>query len=305
MKTEIDRFSLNKLDDLIKDSSKARMEFLRQRFLMQGMETRERQEKELFSEMITRIHRLKQELDISYNKLKELEKLKDSLMHMIVHDMNNPLMVVSGSIELLKMEFGDNLTEGQKEGFNRAILAADQVKRMVGDLLDINKMEEGNIQLNISNFLVSDIAKDVVDQMQVIAHSDNKKILLEVSENIAEVMADKELIKRVIANLTSNALKFTPQEGSVNVSIVYSKDDSNFYIKVKDTGSGIPKALLGRIFEKFFRVDADRVKPGRGLGLTFCKMAVEAHGGKIWAESEPGKGSLFVFTLPLENNRLN
>jgi signal transduction histidine kinase len=135
--------------------------------------------------------------------------------------------------------------------------------------------------------------------MQVIAGADDKILSLDASESLPKLFADKDLIKRVIANLINNAVKYTPPKGSINVSIQFDGGSNNFKIQVKDTGDGIPKDYLGKIFDKFVQVESNKkAKTGRGLGLTFCKMTVEAHGGKIWVESELGNGSAFIFTLP-------
>lgn len=247
---------------------------------------------------LLRIKSLHDELEDNYKKLKELEKMKDSLTHMIVHDLNNPLMVISGRIDLLKMEGEGEFTENQKKNLEKASSALQDLKRMINNLLDINKMEEGKIKLNYESFNLGDIAKELVDQMKVIAGDDDKNLSLEIPDDMPEISADKELIKRVITNLINNAIKFTLPKGSAVVKVLYNNSDKDFYVRVKDTGRGVPKQYLDRIFDKFVQVESKDVKPGRGLGLTFCKMTVEAHGGRIWVESEPGKGSLFTFTLP-------
>lgn len=250
---------------------------------------------------LLRIKSLQDELEDKYNQLKKLEEMKDSLTHMIVHDLNNPLSVISGRLQLLQMEAEGTFSQGQKRNVEEALLATQALKMMIGTLLDINKMEVGRLQLNYENFNLGDIVKEVVDQMNVIAEPDEKILSFDVLADIPAVSADKELIKRVIANLVNNAIKFTPPKGSIQIKVFYDSSNNSFYTTVKDTGSGIPEEYLGRIFDKFVQVESKEVKTGRGLGLTFCKMAVEAHGGKIWVESEPNKGSIFIFTLPHKN----
>ncbi|MFH1594505.1 MAG: HAMP domain-containing sensor histidine kinase [Candidatus Omnitrophota bacterium] len=244
--------------------------------------------------------RAKKQVEENYAKLQELEKLKDSLTHMIVHDLNNPIMITSGNIELLKMQSEENLTKDQKECLDSALLASQEIKEMVGNLLDVNKMEEGKIKLNCESFSVGDVAKKTVLQMKIIATRDDKTLSLAELEETPPISADKELIRRVIANLINNAIKFTPSNGSIDVSVLNDKEKGRISVHVKDSGSGIPKDYLSKIFDKFVRVESQKVKTGRGLGLTFCKMAVEAHGGKIWVESELGKGSVFIFVLPCD-----
>jgi len=234
----------------------------------------------------------------NYNKLKELEGLKDSLTHMIVHDLNNPLNVVSGNIELLEMQLQDKCTDEQKAYLNKSLTAANELKSMISNLLDINKMEEGKLKLECVDFNLGDVVRETVDQMKVVAERDEKTLSSAVPDNLPLISADSDLIKRVIANLINNALKFTPPQGSVDVKVEYKDSEKSFYIYVKDTGSGIPKEYLGKVFDKFVQVKSKEAKSGRGLGLTFCKMTVETHGGKIRVESEVGKGSTFIFILP-------
>ncbi|MFA5146747.1 MAG: HAMP domain-containing sensor histidine kinase [Candidatus Omnitrophota bacterium] len=244
--------------------------------------------------------RTKKTIEENYKKLKELEGLKDSLTHMIVHDLNNPLTNITGFMQLLKMQSWDKLAQDQKDGLEIALAAGQELKRMTGNLLDINKMEEGKIKLRYEDFNLTDIAREVMEQLQILARFDNKTISMEIPGELPALSADRELIKRVIANLVNNSLKYTPPKGSITIKASFDKSEKKFRIQVRDTGDGIPKEYLDKIFNKFVQVETAKAKAGRGLGLTFCKMTVEAHGGKIWVESEPGKGSTFIFTLPLK-----
>ncbi|MFH1664748.1 MAG: response regulator, partial [Candidatus Omnitrophota bacterium] len=247
---------------------------------------------------LLRMKMMHDELEYSYGKLKELETMKDLLTHMIVHDMNNPLMVIAGRLRVLAMDTQEEFTEKQKESLKAALRASKDLIRMICDLLDINKMEEGKLKLNYENFRLDDIMKETVDQMRAIARDQDKDLSLDVIEGMPDISADRELIRRVMANLIDNAIKYTPPKSVVQVRVFYEKGDNKFYVQVKDPGEGIPEEYLNRIFDKFIQVETVEARAGRGLGLTFCKMAVEAHGGKIRAESEPGKGSVFTFTLP-------
>lgn len=247
---------------------------------------------------LLRMKILYDELEYSYVKLKELETMKDILTHMIVHDMNNPLMVIAGRLRVLDMDDQGDFTEEQKESLKAALRASKDLIRMILDLLDINKMGEGKLKLNYENFRLDDIIKETVDQMRAIARDQDKDLSLDIIEGMPDISADKELIRRVTANLIDNAIKYAPPKSVVQVRVFHEKDDNNFYVQVKDFGEGIPKEYLNRIFDKFIQVETVEARAGCGLGLTFCRMAVEAHGGKIRAESEPGKGSIFTFTLP-------
>ncbi|MFH1189367.1 MAG: ATP-binding protein [Candidatus Omnitrophota bacterium] len=245
--------------------------------------------------------RAKKTLEDNYAKLSELEHMKDSLTAMIVHDLNNPLATVLGLMYIFRMQFEDKLTAEQKQSLAIAFAAGDDLKRMIGNLLDINKMEEGKIKLRYEKFDLNAAAGEVVAQMQVIARADEKTLSLDAFKDMPGLSADKGLITRVIANLINNAVKYTPVKGSVRVETAYNSGEKSFYVRVRDTGEGIPKEYLDKIFDKFVQVETKTARKGRGLGLAFCRMTVEAHGGKIWVESEPGKGSVFTFTLPYKD----
>lgn len=245
------------------------------------------------------IKTLRDEAHENYIKLKKLEETKNCLTHMIVHDLNSPLTVISGLLQMLESDLKDRMTESQRKHMKIVFSSLFDLGSMIADLLDVNKMEEGRMKLHYQSFFLSELAKEVVDRMMCAAAFERKVLTLEGGEDLPPVFADKELIRRVIANLIGNALKFTQAEASVIVRVFHNAREHGFYVQVKDTGAGIPQEYLKKLFDKFFQVESANVRIGRGLGLTFCKMAVEAHGGRIWAESEgEDKGSTFTFTIP-------
>lgn len=239
-------------------------------------------------------------LNESYKKLDVLEKLKDSLTHMIVHDLNNPLMILSGNLQLLEMDLRNTLSEDEKNYIRNALGTSQEMREMISNLLDISRMEEGKLKLNYEGVDTEVIIKEIADSMDILAKEGEKKIIVKVAANMPNIYADKNILKRIISNLIGNALKFTPTGADIEVAANYNLKENNVIISVTDYGEGIPKEYLGRIFDKFVQVETKEVrgKGGKGLGLTFCKMAVEAHGGRIWVESELGKGSTFYFTIP-------
>jgi signal transduction histidine kinase len=172
---------------------------------------------------------------------------------------------------------------------------------MVNDLLDISKMESGALQLECAELEVASVIEQAVKQVASLAAEKQICLVREVAPDLPPLYADEEKLVRTLVNLLGNALKFTPGGGTVTLSASRSKDENSIQCSIRDTGEGIPEDAFDRIFEKFGQVQ-DR-KAGRrtstGLGLTFCKMAVEAHGGRIWVESELGNGSTFSFVIPL------
>jgi len=249
------------------------------------------------------LEKARNELEDSYKELKELARLKDALTYMIIHDFKNPVAVILGGFEFMKSRISlDNKAsdEAVKEDFRRVFLAIQDLLGMINSLLDINKMEEGKMNLKYEKFNLYDVAREVVENMKVTAEAKEKILSLEPIQDIPPISADKELIKRVKINLVSNALNAVPNGGMVDLNVFYKKEDDNFYVQVRDTGNGIPEECLDKIFCKFGQVETGNLneRKGTGLGLAFCKLAVEAHGGRIWVKSELGKGSTFTFVLP-------
>jgi len=235
----------------------------------------------------------------AYDSLSKLEELRDSLTHMIVHDLRQPLQSLIGGLETLPI-LGD-LNEEQLEFVQLSAEGGQTLLQMINDLLDIGKMESGTLTLERSRIDPHACATHALQQVRNLAREKDLELRCELPAGDAELEADADKLRRVLANLLGNAIKFTPRGGSVSLSGQLHPADDSYRISVTDTGEGIPPDAFERIFEKFGQVQ-DR-KAGRamstGLGLTFCKMVVEAHGGRIWVESTLGRGSTFSLTLPL------
>ena len=233
----------------------------------------------------------------------ELTKIKENLTHMLVHDLANPLMIASGMLGLVKTDPENKLSEKQTKHLDTALTAVNDLRRMTRELLEVNKLEKGKLELHYKDIALKTLADEVVMKMQMTPLAEHKTILLETGEVMPPLCADEELTKRVISNLINNALKFTPINSTVSVKVFYQKEEDCFYIQVKDAGPGIPKDSLEKIFKKFVQLEKKGAQRGFGLGLTFCKWVVESHGGRIWAESELDQGSLFTFTLPRKTRK--
>ncbi len=233
---------------------------------------------------------------------KKLEKTKETLTQMIVHDLNNPLAAAFGNLQLLEMEMGNHLSEEQRKEFRDALEALNAIKNMTADLLDVSLMEENTLKLNKKEINLYEHIKKIINLMNYSAGQEGKVLIPKVLSSLSVLYADEEILQRIISNLVRNALKFTSVNSHIEICVDYKAENKEFVFSVKDNGLGIPKEYSGKIFDKYVRVDNERTKsvPGKGLGLTFCKMAVEAHGGMIWVESEAGKGSTFYFTLPVD-----
>lgn len=239
------------------------------------------------------------QLEQSYEQLRELEDLRDSLMHMIVHDLRTPLTSIITGLET--METLGDLDDLQQELLTVSIEGGHTLLGMINDLLDINKMESGQMELERSEVNAAALAQRCVNQVATLAREKELELGVEIPQSVPVLQADEEKLRRTLVNLLGNAIKFTPQ-GSVTLAVRHNPEDNTLCFSVRDTGEGIPEEAFGRIFEKFGQVETRKAgrKMSTGLGLTFCKMVAEAHGGRIWVESELGVGSVFSLALPLE-----
>jgi len=242
------------------------------------------------------LRRQKRLIQESNEQLRKLEELRDNLVHMVVHDMRTPLTVIYGFLQTLEMLEGESLSDQGREFVQTALASTQDLVEMVSSLLDVSKMEAGEMKLNLTQCELLTIAREALAKVEPL--KGGRQLMLSGADEPVTVMADAELIARVFQNLLGNALKFTPDDGRVTVSIEPSADAVR--VLVQDTGPGIPPEYRERIFEKFGQVEnrANRQKYSTGLGLTFCKLAVEAHGGQVGVDSEEGRGSTFWFTLP-------
>lgn len=247
----------------------------------------------------------RKEIEALYEQMRALDKVKNDLTHMIVHDLRTPLTsLLTG---LLTLDASESLDEMERELLTLSISGGNTLLGMINDLLDISKMEDGSMQLEKKEMQLSDTITEslrqvtlLADEKQLTLHTEIAQEITEAPRDTALLCADTDKIRRVLVNLLGNAIKFTPRTGKITVAACLDASCREILVQVRDTGEGIPKEAFARIFEKFGQVETR--KAGRsmstGLGLTFCKLVVESHGGRIWVESEPGAGSTFFFTLP-------
>ena len=240
------------------------------------------------------------QLQESYNRLRELETLRDDLTHMIIHDLRTPLTSLITGLQTIEA-LGD-LNPEQREFLDIAAHGGHTLLGMINDLLDIGKMEDGSLNLDQQQLRVTDLVASAIRQVAWLAAEKGLSVDALVPDGVPEFPGDGDKLRRTLVNLLGNAHKFTPEGGKVEVIVRMDEHEQELIFGVHDTGEGIPSEAFGRIFEKFGQVETRKAgrKMSTGLGLTFCKMAVEAHGGRIWVESEVGKGSTFWFTIPLQ-----
>jgi signal transduction histidine kinase len=226
----------------------------------------------------------------NFQRLQELERMRDDLVHMVVHDMRSPLAALTMTLDLLK-----TLVEGEAvEVLDDASRIATTLIDMANGLLDVSRLEEGRMPLRRSRCDLSRLAERTCSEMQAL---EPERRLTRRAEPVT-VTCDQALIARVFSNLVGNAMKHTPPGGEILVEV--RKTASGARASVRDQGNGVPAELRPRLFEKFASVTLrdDRRIHSAGLGLAFCKLAVEAHGGTIGVESGAGSGCTFWFELP-------
>jgi len=234
-------------------------------------------------------------LQESCEHLRKLEALKDNLTHMIVHDMRSPLMVITLGLEIFIRQSASKLDAPEMELVLNAAGSAGRLADMISALLDISRLESGKMPLHLEECDLAGLTGEVLESLKHLRPGCRLEL---AQQEATKVQCDRELMRRVLCNLGTNAVKFLPENGRVVFDI--QKEASGIKVLIRDNGPGIPHEYHEKIFEKFEQVGVHQQQKVKstGLGLTFCKLAIEAHGGKIGLESEVGQGSTFWFTLP-------
>lgn len=239
------------------------------------------------------------ELKSANEELRRADQQKTQFYSIINHEMRTPLTSILGYCDLLRVSA---TLEAKPLGFVETI--KDNGQRLLGlvnNLLDISRLEAGRMTLMRDEVALANAANQALRVIQPLAEQKHIRIRMDVPETLPPVFADEKKLSQVLINLMSNAVKYTPDTGSITVSARALYDNDMVQCDVVDTGIGIPASKLPTIFDRFSRVDSEQTKDtvGTGLGLTITKGLVEGHGGEIWVESEEGVGSTFSFTVPV------
>jgi signal transduction histidine kinase len=241
---------------------------------------------------------LKQQIDRVQRLSAELERAREDTLGMVAHDLRNPLHLMTATTELL--EDGDLPVRRRRELTAIAQRAARQMNRLIADLLDSAQMQAGRLSLALSELTLGALVTQAVETCSLTAKARGIRLEADVSDPELLVCADSARVQQVLGNLLSNALKFTEPGGQVVVRA--RPAGGKALVEVCDTGPGIAAEHISHLFEKFWQERAGD-RRGIGLGLVIAKGIVEAHGGRLWVESTPGRGSTFAFTLPSEGAR--
>ncbi len=227
----------------------------------------------------------------------ELEQLRQDLSAMVYHDLRGPLNTIYSSLSTLNKLLAKETQPAVKDLLDIGIRGTRQLSRLVESLLDIQRLEEGKAVIDPKPTSLHSMMANAVQLVQPIVNESQQSLKLQLADELPFVTCDQDMILRVVTNLLENAVKYTPMGGRIVLNVTGQKD--GIQISIQDSGPGIPKHMQRQIFDKFSRVKYKDAPKGLGLGLAFCRLAVGAHGGQIWVESEPEQGSSFIFTLPL------
>jgi len=230
---------------------------------------------------------------------KELDSLRDDLTAMIYHDLRSPLGNIVSSLEILRDMIAPD--ESVQSILNIAVNSTERIQRLVNSLLDINRLESGQTVATLQTWKPEKLIESAIKDVLPSANGRHQQIKTEIAAQLPNVFVDVEMIRRVIINLLENAVKFSLVDTAIEIGA--KVDGTNVRFWVQDSGPGIPANARERIFEKFARLKGKDRPSGLGIGLAFCRLAVHAHGGKIWVESEEGKGSKFIFVLPVMDEK--
>ncbi|GAA5526929.1 ATP-binding protein [Herpetosiphon gulosus] len=230
----------------------------------------------------------------------QLAQIREDYMGMLVHDLRAPLTAIINGMTMVRRGFAGPINDQQRELLDIANNSSQEMVGMINTLLDISKMEAGELVLNRAPCSAYEIVDRASERLINSARSVDISINLDMALNLPIIDADQDKIVRILQNLLDNAIKFTPVGGSVTIRVRQLTDNEKQTIcwSVIDAGPGIPESYRAKIFDKFVQVAGQ--KKGTGLGLAFAKLASEAHGGRIWVESVEGEGSTFSFTIPYE-----
>jgi signal transduction histidine kinase len=249
-------------------------------------------------ERTAELERVNQELQVANQRLKELDQLKSSFVSIASHELRTPMTSIKGYVDNLLEGIAGTLTAKQTAYLTRIRHNADRLTRLITDLLDLSKIESGQVPFKPAPIPLPELIGEVVETLQPLAKQKGLTLQTKSLDDKAVLQADRDKLTQVLTNLIQNAIKFTEAGGTVTIEGGLN-GKGYAALSVADTGCGIPPEEVGKVFDKFFRGGQSAPQtPGAGLGLAIAKSLVERHGGEIWVDSAPGAGSRFSFTVP-------
>jgi len=248
------------------------------------------------------LHLLK-DLKEDMTKLQMVDRMKTEFMSMVSHELRTPLTPIKGYLSLILEDKVGQISDQQREALGIVIKQSNHLQDLIDSLLDLSRLELGKpIPIVREPLSIKQVFDDIIEATKIELDKRQQDLKIEIVGDPPAIMADSVKLKRILANLVGNAMKFTPRGGEIKMRAL-AKDGGGLRIEVIDNGIGIPPNLLEKVFEKFYQIDSSytREAGGIGMGLTIARELAELHGGRLWAESAgPGKGSKFVLELPVE-----
>jgi len=232
------------------------------------------------------------------SELRRLQRIRAEFIDNLSHELRTPLTTISLLAETAARE-AESASPRLRDRIAKIEVETGHLTQMVNELLDLSRIESGSAQLLLDDVDLVKVARSSAERLNLFAERQGLRIVLDLPKRVPPVRGDGDRLGQVLINLLHNAVKFSPDGGEVVVGV--REDEGEIRVWVRDPGIGVPAADLARIFERFYKVDRARVRGrgGTGLGLSIARHVVESHGGRIWAESEEGEGSTFIFTIPL------
>ncbi|MGO8987535.1 MAG: ATP-binding protein [bacterium] len=250
------------------------------------------------------------QLEKANQELRRIDSMKSEFVSVASHELRTPLAAIKNAVQLVLKGTAGNINENQSKFLSMAERNINRLTNILNDLLNLSRIESGRIEMKFENIGLKGIIELTASSLKPHADGKSIKIDMEINEPLPPIYADPEKMEQILTNLIGNAIKFTPEGGRILIAAQFLPHDGKsgygdrVTVSVKDTGIGIPSDHLDAIFEKFHQVESSlqRSVSGTGLGLAITKGLVEAHQGKIWVESELGKGSTFTFSLPISQD---
>lgn len=232
------------------------------------------------------------------SELRRLQRIRAEFIDNLSHELRTPLTTISLLAETAARD-AESASPRLRDRISKIEVETGHLTQMVNELLDLTRIESGTSQLMLDDVDLVRLARATAERLRLFAERQGLRIDLDLPDRVSPVRGDEDRLGQVLVNLLHNAVKFSPDGGQILVGV--REDEGNVRVWVRDPGIGVPPADLARIFERFYKVDRARVRGrgGTGLGLSIAKHVVESHGGRIWAESDEGSGSTFVFAIPL------
>jgi signal transduction histidine kinase len=233
----------------------------------------------------------------------EQMRLKDQFLSHVSHELRTPLAVIHQFVSILQDGIGGPLTDEQREYLEMTMRNVEQLRGMIGDLLDVTRAQTGRLRIAPERMSLAELIEDVLASLSIVVGQKDIALCADLPADLPDAHADPDRVRQVLINLIGNACKFTDPGGRITVAVANGagpSDKGHMLVQVSDTGRGIPQDQLEHVFDQLYQVDADDAasRQGLGLGLYICRELVTQQGGRIWAESEPGRGSVFSFTVP-------